>query len=312
MLPGLAIAAHPGANHEITIAGQDWLQELTHFGRHVAAVSVHEDQDVSGRRQPLRPHTPGHSHAADAATTRAPAACASAAVASVLPLSTTMHSRISSHGISLTNAAIFSASFRAGMTTETAAKSEAPAQAAIGTGRGRLRAQQRAAKLLVFFAIPDFAHGLLGGVAQGKAVVAAHRKRSNATGKRLAVRGDVHQAPGTAAQRPWAVVLALLDAHLRLGRTRRTEEHAEFPGDGLGSLDNFFFLLRGVFKQCRLRPRQSLPLGEIHHSLQIDLHDAQAMGQANEGLQLRQRLPQTGKPEGNTRRLRDCCCAAWR
>src|SRR5580658_5358616 len=125
--------------------------------------------------------------------TRAPAACASAAVASVLPLSTTMHSPIRSHGNSLTTAAIFSASFSAGMTTETSAKSEAPAQAAIGTGRGRLWAQQGFAEILVFVAIPNFAHGLQCGIAERKAVVAAHRERRDATGECLAVGGDVHQ-----------------------------------------------------------------------------------------------------------------------
>jgi len=51
-------------------------------------------------------------------TTRAPAASATAAVSSVLPLSTTMHSAISCQGISETTKPIDSASFSAGIMTE--------------------------------------------------------------------------------------------------------------------------------------------------------------------------------------------------
>lgn len=50
--------------------------------------------------------------------TRAPAAAATLAVASVLPLSTTMHSAISLHGMERTTWPIDSASFKAGITTE--------------------------------------------------------------------------------------------------------------------------------------------------------------------------------------------------
>jgi len=95
-----------------------------------------------------------------------------------------------------------------------------------------LRAQQCAPEFLVLFAVPDLTHRLLGGVAQGETVVATHGEWSDATGKRLSVGGDVHQAPGTAAERPWAVVLPLLDADLRLGGARRAEEHAQLAGDG--------------------------------------------------------------------------------
>src|SRR3984885_9149075 len=111
-----------------------------------------------------------------------------------------MHSRIRDQGNSLTTAAIFSASFSAGMTTETSAKLEAPAQTAAGTRRWGLWNQQGPAKFLIFFAIPNLSHRLLSGIAKRKAVVAAHRERCNAAGKSLAVGGDVHQAPGTAAQ----------------------------------------------------------------------------------------------------------------
>src|ERR1700677_5185996 len=142
-----------------------------------------------------------------------------------------MHSRIRPHGISRTTAAMFSASFNAGITTETRCrpKSEAPAQPTIGAGRGRLRAEQCAPEFLVLFAVPNLTHGLLRGVAQGKAVVAAHGEWSDTTGESLSVGGDVHQAPGTSTERPWAVVLALLDADLRLGGARRAEEYAQLP-----------------------------------------------------------------------------------
>src|SRR5882757_1958745 len=233
-------------------------------------------------------------------TTLAPAAVASAAVSSVLPLSTTMHSRIKFHGISRTTDPMFSASFNAGMTTETPwTKSEAPAQTTAGTGGGRVRAEQGAAKVLVLFAVPNLAHGLLGCVAESKAVIAAHGEWCYAAGQGLAVSGDVHQAPGPAAEGPGAVILALLDADLRLRRAGGTEVHAQFLRHSLGSLYHLFFLLGGVLKQGRLRPRQSLPLGQVHHSLQVNLHDAQAMRQANEGLQLREGFAQTGEPERN-------------
>src|SRR5580698_2316874 len=162
-----------------------------------------------------------------------------------------MHSWIRPQGISRTTAAMFSASFNAGITTETRCKpkSEAPAQPTTRASRGRLRAQQCTPEFLVFFAVPDLTHGLLGGVAQGEAVVAAHGEGSDATRKRLPVGRDVHQAPGTAAERPWAVVLPLLDADLRLGGARCAEQHAQFPGDGFGSLQNLFLLPGGVFKQ---------------------------------------------------------------
>src|SRR5581483_4876110 len=52
-------------------------------------------------------------------TTRAPAARATSVVTSALPLSTTMHSAISLHGIAATTLPIDSASFSAGITTET-------------------------------------------------------------------------------------------------------------------------------------------------------------------------------------------------
>ena len=65
MLPGSRCAAHTGANHEITFAGEDRLQQLPHFGRHIAAVAVHEDQDVdSCRQQRPRRRRLGHIHAA--------------------------------------------------------------------------------------------------------------------------------------------------------------------------------------------------------------------------------------------------------
>src|ERR1700728_4660174 len=210
-----------------------------------------------------------------------------------------MHSRIRPQGISRTTAAMFSASFNAGITTETPCrpKSEAPAQPTTGAGGGRLRAQQGSPEFLVLFAVPDLTHGLLGGVAQGEAVVAAHGEWRNATGQGLSVGSDVHQAPGTAAESPWAVVLSLLDAHLRLGGARRTEEHTQFAGDGFGSLQDFFLLPGGVFEQRLFWPGPPLSFGQIDHPLQINLHHTQAMRQANEGLQLRQRLPQAGKPE---------------
>ena len=49
--------------------------------------------------------------------------------------------------------------------------------------------------------------------------------------------------------------------------------------------------------------RQALALGEVHHPLEINLHDAEAVRQANKGLELRERLAQACQPEGNARQL---------
>ncbi len=45
--PRFSCAAETRANDEITLPGQDWLQQLMHFAGDVAAVSIHEDQDDS-------------------------------------------------------------------------------------------------------------------------------------------------------------------------------------------------------------------------------------------------------------------------
>ena len=52
--------------------------------------------------------------------------------------------------------------------------SKAPTKAAIGATLARMIAKQSAAKVAIFFSIPDFTQGLLRGVSQGETVIAAH------------------------------------------------------------------------------------------------------------------------------------------
>src|SRR5215469_15315563 len=117
-----------------------------------------------------------------------------------------MMSSTASRGISAKTPAIAASSLRVGMTTATRGRLivlEAPAQTAAGACRRWRVAQQRRAKILVARPVPDFPQALLGRVAQSEAVVTAHRKRRDAARDRPAVRGEIHQRPWAAAQRPW-------------------------------------------------------------------------------------------------------------
>src|SRR5204863_6838436 len=75
------------------------------------------------------------------------------------------------------------------------ARSQAPAQAATAARGRRLVTQQRGAEMPIALAVPDLAQALLGPVAQGETVIAAHRERGDAARQGAAMRGDVHQAP---------------------------------------------------------------------------------------------------------------------
>ena len=111
--------------------------------------------------------------------TNAPLRCASSAVASVLPLSTTMHSAKKSQGNSRSVGPIASASFERRDDETHAAEFhlEAPAQAAVRTGTRRLRTHQARSKVHITVAIPYLAKGLSRGVSEGEAVIAMHGKR---------------------------------------------------------------------------------------------------------------------------------------
>src|SRR5262249_20962078 len=135
--------------------------------------------------------------------------------------------------------------------------SEAPPQPAPGAGLGRLVGQQRAAKRLVALSVPDLLQGLLGCIAEREAVIAAQRERGDAAGQRAAMRGEVHQRPGTPAQRPGPVGIPPLEARPRLGGARSVEEEAELAGERLGLADRPRLLLIEALEQGLLAARQS-------------------------------------------------------
>src|SRR5487761_1448237 len=114
---------------------------------------------------------------------RAPAPCATVAVASVLPLSTTITSSTKSRGTPRTTPPMAASSFSAGITTDTnglladgsvfSATLETPAQAAVRAHGRRRVAHQPFAELLVRLSVPYLAQALLGRVAQCETAVAA-------------------------------------------------------------------------------------------------------------------------------------------
>src|SRR5258707_10402035 len=88
---------------------------------------------------------------------------------------------------------------------------KAPAQTAVVAGGGRGAGEQAFAEALVFRAVPYLAQAALRGIAQGEATVTLHAEGRDAAGQNAAVGGDVHQRPGTAAERPGAVGALHLD-----------------------------------------------------------------------------------------------------
>src|SRR5271154_1577942 len=98
-----------------------------------------------------------------------------------------------------------------------AAPLEAPAQPAIRARCGRLVGEKAAAEIAISLAGPDLAQSLLRGVAERIVLVAALRKRRDATRQRAAVGGEVHDRPWPAAHRPRRTAITALEAHARLG-----------------------------------------------------------------------------------------------
>src|SRR5262249_43258498 len=161
-----------------------------------------------------------------------------------------------------------------------------PSQPAAGaSGRWRV-AQQRLAELPVSLAVPDLAQALLCRVAEREAVVAAHREGRDAAGQRLAVRGEVHQRPRTAAQRPGLLALLPLEARARLGGARGVEGDAELPRERIGLADETTLVGIDPLEQRRFRTGQALALGEIHQALQVHLRYADLMRQRDKRRQL--------------------------
>src|SRR5208282_5673572 len=111
-----------------------------------------------------------------------------------------MISRTSSRGTSRSTRGMAPASFSVGMTTAipgrplasagAAMGSETPAQAAVLARERRRIAEEARAKGLIGGAVPDFPQGLLGGVAERVAVVAARGEGGDTAGERAAVGGE--------------------------------------------------------------------------------------------------------------------------
>ena len=116
----LALAAHARTNDEIMRAGTD--RRHQHIGQvgTIGAVAVEEQDDAAAFAR--RRHAGGTGAAIaslGSVTTRAPAACAIAAVPSRLELSATMISSTTSRGSIAITPAIVSASLSVGMTAAT-------------------------------------------------------------------------------------------------------------------------------------------------------------------------------------------------
>src|SRR6266545_2238463 len=235
---------------------------------------------------------------------RAPASRARAAVWSPEPLSTTTISETRCAGIERTTAPMDSSSFSAGMTAETRTSvSQAPAQAAARADVGRPVAGERAAKLLVARPVPDLAQRLLGRVAEREARVAPQRERGDAAGQRAPGGREVHERPWPPAQRPGLVAGGPLDADLGLDRAGGVELDAERPRPLLGAPQRLLFLRVEVLEERRVGARQSLAAREVDQSLQIDLADAELVGELHETRELGERLLESRQPEGDAGQL---------
>ena len=107
----------------------------------------------------------------------------------------------------------------------------------LRSGRRLLR-DERFAEIAIGLSGPDFAQGLLGGVAERIVFIAALRERRDAARQRAAVGGEVHDRPGPAAQRPRRTLIAAFEAHAGLGGgARGAEGDAERCGERRGALD---------------------------------------------------------------------------
>ncbi len=104
---------------------------------------------------------------------------------------------------------------------------EAPAEAAVGAGARGVWSHEAAADLLVLGAVPDFTEGLLGGVAEGEAVVTVHGERRDATGEGAAGGGEIHEGPGAAAEGPGRIFRTFFDAGAGFGGAGGVEADAK-------------------------------------------------------------------------------------
>jgi hypothetical protein len=129
---------------------------------------------------------------------------------------------------------------------------QAPAKTAVVAGRGRGAGEKAFTEALIFRAVPYLAEAALRGVAQSEAAVALHAERRNATGENAAVGGDVHQGPGTTAERPGAGGALHLDGLAGVDGAGGREHDAELLRDGFGFVDEGFFALGGVFEESGL------------------------------------------------------------
>src|SRR5215475_8725901 len=175
---------------------------------------------------------------------------------------------------------------------------QAPTQAAAGAGLGRRIGEKSRPELAVGRAVPDLAQALLRRIAQRVMLVTALRKRRDATGKRAAVGGDVHERPRSPAQRPGRIIVGLPEAQSRFrSRPGCAEAHAEGAGNLLGLLEVAGIFPAQALEQGLIRPRHTdRLLLEEDEALQVDLLDADTGRNAHEGRQVSHRLLEAGEP----------------
>ena len=181
---------------------------------------------------------------------------------------------------------------------------EAPAQAAVGAGGRRGAGEQAFTEALVFGAVPYLAEAVLRGVAEGEAAVALHAEGRDAAGQNAAIGGDVHQRPGTAAERPWAVGALHFDGLAGVDGAGGREHDAELLRDGFGFVDEGLFALGGVLEEGGFGAGEGVfahGVFEEDEALEVDLGDADGVGEADEVGELVDGFAEAGEPEGDAR-----------
>src|SRR5437763_1224999 len=106
------------------------------------------------------------------------------------------------------------------------------------------------------------AQALLGSVAEREAVIAAHRERGDAAGQRFAMRGEIHQRPRAAAERPGLTLLLAPEARPGLRGARGVEDDAQRPRHRLGLGDQRALRSIHLLEEGGLRTRVTLGPGE--------------------------------------------------
>src|SRR5690242_16265041 len=93
------------------------------------------------------------------------------------------------------------------------------------------------------------------------------------------MRGEVHEGPWPATERPRLRLVLALEAGAGLGRAGRVELDPKRDRELIGGADEVALLPIDLLEERRLRPRQTLAIGEIDEALQVDFADADLVRQ---------------------------------